>query len=112
MMDDNKATSTDNHQKKITITQIRGKHWDVDFVGQITRRDIQKLHRVLSVEYAKVQRRRSTIKILARDNIELKKQEVETVKTATIAKTETETETETSTPKLPSKPKPKDITNG
>ncbi len=58
-------TVSTNHQKKITLTLIGGKRWDIEFIGTITRRDIQKLKRVLFVEFAKVQRRRSTKKILA-----------------------------------------------
>lgn len=58
-------TEIDNseHQKKITLTTIDGRSWTAEFVGRITRRDIKRLNRVLTVEFAKVQRKRSVEKL-------------------------------------------------
>lgn len=43
-----------------------GKNWTAEFVGVITRRDIVKLNRIISVEFAKHERRRSVSKIMKR----------------------------------------------
>jgi len=98
------SKSGSNHQKKITLTLIGGKRWEAEFIGVISRRDIQKLNRVLHVEYAKVQRRRSTIKILSRDNLDYGKEKP-------VVKVETDKNMKTDIPKSSSKPVPKDITN-
>lgn len=51
-------------QKRITITADPHKRWSVEFEGTITNRDIQKLYRIIKVEFAKVQRRRTARKLL------------------------------------------------
>lgn len=53
-----------NGQKRITLTHIAGRRWDVEIEGAVTRRDILKLQRVLHVEFAKVMRRRSVQRLM------------------------------------------------
>lgn len=63
--------------KKITLIS-KGKNWAAEFEGQITRRDIIKLHRVLTVEYANHERRRTVAKLMrANTEISPKPQESE-----------------------------------
>lgn len=57
---------TDNDkskQKIITLTNNGGPRWSAEFEGRITRRDIVKLNRIISVEYAKFERRRSVTRL-------------------------------------------------
>lgn len=49
--------------KQITIEQTDGKHWTAKFEGSVSRRDIKQINRVLTVEFARIQRRRTIDKL-------------------------------------------------
>ena len=52
---------SDRMNKSITLASVNGGvKWSAEFSGVVTRRDIAKLSRILSVEFAKHERRRST----------------------------------------------------
>jgi len=95
---DEAPKDTNNHQKKITLICTGGRRWDVEFAGIITQRDIQKLYRILKVEFAKVLRRRSLKKMMARGAFIVTPKPVE-------AKIVTPTPTPTPTPTLTSQTK-------
>lgn len=59
-----KSETPNNHQKKVTITETGGKRWTIEFEGEVTRRDVQKLYRLITVEFAKVMRKRSLVKFM------------------------------------------------
>ena len=59
------TTNNGQPQKRITITNTSQGRWTIDFEGVVTNRDIKKLQRILLVEFAKVQRRRSVAKLMA-----------------------------------------------
>jgi hypothetical protein len=54
--------ATDNNHKSITLDCRDGKRWTAEFTGLVTRRDLNYLRRVLTVEYAKHERRRRIAK--------------------------------------------------
>ena len=44
--------------KSVTIVKEKGQKWVVEFIGRISRRDLNQLRRLLPVEYARKSRRR------------------------------------------------------
>lgn len=63
----------EHRAKVITITNV-GPRWNVDFEGVVTRKDIHRINRILTVEFSRAQRRYS----LQRKN-NLKKSSMENV---------------------------------
>lgn len=60
------------YKKRITLLCLNGKTWEAEFDGQITPRDIKRLRRTLTVEYARVSRRRSTLRLMKRQELHRK----------------------------------------
>ena len=58
--------NSNNDQKTILLTSIDNKRWSATFTGRVTRRDLIYLRRVLTVEYAKHERKRRIAKIKTR----------------------------------------------
>lgn len=48
----------EHRAKVITITNV-GPRWNVDFEGVVTRKDIHRINRILTVEFSRAQRRYS-----------------------------------------------------
>ena len=67
-----KEKEVKDYQKKITLSCLNGKTWEVEFDGLVTPRDIKRLRRVLIVGYAKISRRRSTVRIMQRQALDRK----------------------------------------
>lgn len=44
--------------KSVTIVKEKGQKWVVEFIGRISRRDLNQLRRLLPVEYARKSRKR------------------------------------------------------
>lgn len=60
-MTDDKLTDNGTRKsiaKVITITNV-GPKWQVEFEGVVTRRDIHRINRILTVEFTRAQRRYS-----------------------------------------------------
>ncbi len=89
---DDTPKATNNTLKKIILTNTGGRHWEAEFTGTVTHRDIQKLHRIIKVEFAKIARQRSVSRMMQRGDLKVTKPvEVKIV-------TPTPTPTPTSTP--------------
>ncbi len=63
-----------DHQKKISLVNTEGNHWDIKFEGLISRADMARIDRLLSVQFAILQRQR-TIDRRTKQLIESKKDE-------------------------------------
>src|SRR3990172_5285371 len=50
--------------KRVTMENSTGQRWDITFEGVITRRDLQKLQRLMLVEFVKFERKRSVQKLM------------------------------------------------
>ena len=61
---ESKVEEVKDYKKRITLLCLNGKSWVAEFDGLITPRDIKRLRRTLTVEYAKVRRRRSTMRLM------------------------------------------------
>jgi hypothetical protein len=62
-------SNNNSDPKRIVLTCPGGRRWGAEFEGRITRRDIAKLNRIISVEFAKHERRRSVAKVLQQQGI-------------------------------------------
>lgn len=67
-------TEQQEETRRITI-ELNGKRPTVEFEGRITRRDINRLPRLLQVEYAKTERRRNLARRQAERKAVLKKEQ-------------------------------------
>lgn len=63
-MSESKSVVVVKPLKQITMTSHNSKRWDVEFEGIITRRDIVKVYRSLRVNFARVQRHQSALKMI------------------------------------------------
>ena len=59
-----KVEEVKDYKKRITLLCLNGKSWVAEFDGLVTPRDIKRVRRTLTVEYAKVRRRRSTVRLM------------------------------------------------
>jgi len=57
--------TSSNNLKSVTLTKEEGKKWSVEFIGRITRRELNVLRRLLPVEYARLGRRRNKVRLQA-----------------------------------------------
>jgi hypothetical protein len=82
--------SSDNNIKTINLTHTAERRWLVEFTGRVTRRDLIHIRRVLTVEYAKHERKRRTAKIHAKHSAKVTPEEPVTVKIETTEPVTTE----------------------
>lgn len=80
---ENSLEDVKKKEKKLVLTNTKGRKWEASFVGNITRRDFQAIKRVMTVEFAREQRKRSVEHVMRRHRAEKNEEVEKTVKTET-----------------------------